>query len=122
MRCTGLHVRPNSEAMNPEARCRAGRPCLEGSESRNRLSGTPTRPVFFVSGVPEGSERRRHLASHRGHHESRNSLVAVPAPERGACPRLQGRPPSPTDRKSTRLNSSHLVISYAVFCLKKKTT
>src|SRR2546426_4193973 len=28
------------------------------------------------------------------------------------------RPPG--DRKSTRLNSSHLVISYAVFCLKKK--
>src|SRR5688500_2300907 len=27
-----------------------------------------------------------------------------------------------TDRKSTRLNSSHLVISYAVFCLKKKRT
>src|SRR5256885_6336707 len=26
------------------------------------------------------------------------------------------------DRKSTRLNSSHLVISYAVFCLKQKTT
>src|SRR5205814_8766864 len=26
----------------------------------------------------------------------------------------------PTDRKSTRLNSSHLGISYAVFCLKKK--
>src|ERR1022692_3415309 len=26
------------------------------------------------------------------------------------------------DRKSTRLNSSHLVISYAVFCLKKKST
>src|SRR5437899_4675430 len=27
-----------------------------------------------------------------------------------------------SDRKSTRLNSSHLGISYAVFCLKKKTT
>src|SRR2546426_1701702 len=27
---------------------------------------------------------------------------------------------NPRDRKSTRLNSSHLVISYAVFCLKKK--
>src|SRR5256885_4862966 len=27
----------------------------------------------------------------------------------------------PADRKSTRLNYSHLVISYAVFCLKKKT-
>src|ERR1039457_7556884 len=32
-----------------------------------------------------------------------------------------GRPSSAEgDRKSTRLNSSHLVISYAVFCLKKK--
>src|ERR1022692_4992167 len=30
------------------------------------------------------------------------------------------RPPVHIDRKSTRLNSSHLVISYAVFCLKKK--
>src|SRR5256885_7747581 len=29
---------------------------------------------------------------------------------------------NPADRKSTRLNSSHLVISYAVFCLKKKNT
>src|SRR6202012_6300842 len=28
---------------------------------------------------------------------------------------------TPSDRKSTRLNSSHTVISYAVFCLKKKT-
>src|SRR5690625_5509125 len=27
---------------------------------------------------------------------------------------------APTDRKSTRLNSSHVAISYAVFCLKKK--
>src|SRR5438034_4910519 len=30
------------------------------------------------------------------------------------------RPPAARDRKSTRLNSSHTVISYAVFCLKKK--
>src|SRR5476649_3033496 len=34
-------------------------------------------------------------------------------------PELQGRT---RDRKSTRLNSSHTVISYAVFCLKKKKT
>src|SRR5256885_10084564 len=32
-----------------------------------------------------------------------------------------GRAMGKSDRKSTRLNSSHLVISYAVFCLKKKT-
>src|SRR5258705_12902692 len=40
-------------------------------------------------------------------------------------PRLRLRPQQPrleaeADRKSTRLNSSHLGISYAVFCLKKK--
>src|SRR2546426_8459785 len=33
---------------------------------------------------------------------------------------LNGDDPVVADRKSTRLNSSHLVISYAVFCLKKK--
>src|SRR5690349_23820018 len=32
----------------------------------------------------------------------------------------QGRRPPRLDRKSTRLNSSHVEISYAVFCLKKK--
>src|SRR5256885_5066409 len=37
----------------------------------------------------------------------------------GAGEREVGRR-RPGDRKSTRLNSSHLVISYAVFCLKKK--
>src|SRR3989454_6656990 len=36
--------------------------------------------------------------------------------------RNSGRLGSERDRKSTRLNSSHLVISYAVFCLKKKST
>src|SRR5256885_8442514 len=35
---------------------------------------------------------------------------------------LVGRSRRWEDRKSTRLNSSHLVISYAVFCLKKKKT
>src|SRR5438034_6638438 len=49
----------------------------------------------------------------------------------GSCPPTSGpspafrteiptREPKRTDRKSTRLNSSHTVISYAVFCLKKK--
>src|ERR1035437_10562180 len=44
-----------------------------------------------------------------------------------SSPLRQWPPPSPTshwwvctDRKSTRLNSSHANISYAVFCLKKK--
>src|SRR5258705_8106324 len=39
------------------------------------------------------------------------------------CVELRGRGARSTrDRKSTRLNSSHLGISYAVFCLKKKKT
>src|ERR1017187_3977797 len=38
----------------------------------------------------------------------------------GDC-RRDDRVRAPSDRKSTRLNSSHRCISYAVFCLKKKT-
>src|SRR5207253_11148336 len=37
-----------------------------------------------------------------------------------AVPGWTARPRPPRDRKSTRLNSSHVAISYAVFCLKKK--
>ena len=36
-----------SDALIPEARSRAARPCLEGSKSRNRLSEVPAWPVFF---------------------------------------------------------------------------
>src|SRR5438132_8614367 len=39
---------------------------------------------------------------------------------RGPLHRGRSRSPRRVDRKSTRLNSSHTVISYAVFCLKKK--
>src|SRR2546422_5585914 len=38
----------------------------------------------------------------------------------GANPHPADRPDGDADRKSTRLNSSHGYISYAVFCLKKK--
>src|SRR5438034_2792906 len=38
----------------------------------------------------------------------------------GAAPLLRAPDDNHVDRKSTRLNSSHTVISYAVFCLKKK--
>src|SRR2546426_3846944 len=45
-------------------------------------------------------------------------LVATPAQLDALVPTFNGMITG--DRKSTRLNSSHLVISYAVFCLKKK--
>src|SRR6266481_2436635 len=40
---------------------------------------------------------------------------------RGFSPLISPSSSPPGDRKSTRLNSSHSSISYAVFCLKKKT-
>src|SRR6266850_5893731 len=56
---------------------------------------------------------------------SRRHRRALPAALHAASFQDRPRPLSPCrhqhrDRKSTRLNSSHLVISYAVFCLKKK--
>src|SRR2546426_7095255 len=48
----------------------------------------------------------------------REVIVAMPS-VKGAVVRALGQRLE-KDRKSTRLNSSHLVISYAVFCLKKK--
>src|SRR2546422_6343455 len=41
---------------------------------------------------------------------------------RAAAPSVMKMKDASTDRKSTRLNSSHGYISYAVFCLKKKKT
>src|ERR1022692_3866408 len=57
--------------------------------------------------------------------QSNSRIGSIPddgaASETCARSRLRAHPSRRTDRKSTRLNSSHLVISYAVFCLKKKT-
>src|SRR5690349_23721195 len=51
----------------------------------------------------------------RKHRSSDNANKPTTLPRSGPRPNAQ-----PTDRKSTRLNSSHVEISYAVFCLKKK--
>src|SRR5947207_7571911 len=56
------------------------------------------------AGAGKGADRVRRRALDSGHLHDRG-------------PRLE---PRGRDRKSTRLNSSHTVISYAVFCLKKK--
>src|SRR2546426_5866112 len=52
--------------------------------------------------------------------ERRRQLISQPDGDRVAVVLRQERRHEIGDRKSTRLNSSHLVISYAVFCLKKK--
>src|SRR2546426_12554866 len=63
--------------------------------------------------VRRGAARRPRLEQDRAVGRGRAAPDGSPDPRPGA--RLDHR-----DRKSTRLNSSHLVISYAVFCLKKK--
>src|SRR2546426_7465033 len=80
--------------------------------------------TLFRSGTD--SRRRRHQENRRG------GLGGVAALDCGGLPRALRAPlgvrhdvpgdvrVASVDRKSTRLNSSHLVNSYAVFCLKKK--
>src|SRR3712207_7467537 len=47
---------------------------------------------------------------------------SLPSDSEREMPSLEATLRNETDRKSTRLNSSHANISYAVFCLKKKNT
>src|SRR5437588_2498233 len=87
----------------------AGWPCFWHSAPRQ--SGGQTLygrgKTKRIRGLP-GSQRRGQGASFRDHH---GALRGGRSPNRKTCDK---------DRKSTRLNSSHTVISYAVFCLKKK--
>src|SRR5258708_27698492 len=53
-------------------------------------------------------------------HERNQQHDRGPAPRREVGDEEGGGQEDPGDRKSTRLNSSHQIISYAVFCLKKK--
>src|SRR5256885_3643613 len=66
--------------------------------------------------------RHRRPPGHAGPEPPRLRLQGPPEPlaVAGHAQERRSHLPEPEDRKSTRLNSSHLVISYAVFCLKKK--
>src|SRR2546426_3931922 len=64
----------------------------------------------FVRTPPSSRTRWRANLPAWVRHTSKTSACSIKVPVHGAR----------QDRKSTRLNSSHLVISYAVFCLKKK--
>src|SRR3712207_8704080 len=78
--------------------------------------------TLFRSEDPEGVRRPRLQRDElQPRHRPRRHLVRI---ERGLALRapVDRRPAAAQDRKSTRLNSSHANISYAVFCLKKKKT
>src|SRR5256885_4747046 len=82
--------------------------------SRSRGLGVPAHEPH-VGDAPEPLARmRQEVGRQIEPHDRRPGRGHLLQEHRRATPELE------RDRKSTRLNSSHLVISYAVFCLKKK--
>src|SRR5256885_7168767 len=77
-----------------------GRAAVARVEVRRRIGGGNQHALVHAG----GNEARRRVERHQEARALRADVEAADA----------------ADRKSTRLNSSHLVISYAVFCLKKK--
>src|SRR3712207_8956215 len=70
----------------------------------------PYTTLFRSAGQPARQQPGRHHLPAPGDDEREGEVSLV-----------GGEDQEPVDRKSTRLNSSHANISYAVFCLKKKT-
>src|SRR3989454_12740814 len=91
----------------------AGEPALPRQEPQDLGSGIGAREHAAVG---EHEVHRRRERGERNTERRHPRLVL----ERDHADPLFPVPPAHQDRKSTRLNSSHLVISYAVFCLKKK--
>src|SRR5207248_11194467 len=87
-----------------------------------RLNRRPPRSTLFPYTTLFRSRsrpcRRRCREPPPIHPGARRASVALPSATRPQCASARQAPT--TDRKSTRLNSSHRTISYAVFCLKKK--
>src|SRR5690606_5580464 len=77
----------------------------------------PVHRRVVPSGLSHTSGKLPHHFPMRSHHTARARTGQRSLPLRESVP--NSRPP--TDRKSTRLNSSHVKISYAVFCLTKQT-
>src|SRR5207245_11243073 len=84
------------------------------------FTNPPTSDIYTLSlhdALPISRQRREHQKHACGRGDSFAALEFQP--NREAVARERGD--AGEDRKSTRLNSSHGSISYAVFCLKKKT-
>src|SRR5256885_11953387 len=79
----------------------------------------PRSTLFPYTTLFRSPERPRD--EHHGLHRGAIGLRLQGQADRPPRHLRQGEDEPLRDRKSTRLNSSHLVISYAVFCLKKKT-
>src|SRR3712207_7560363 len=83
--------------------------------------------TLFRSLAPRDAAVRRARRGAHAHHRTRRTRQGEKRIRSGGVPPIQSGVERPVtvgigelDRKSTRLNSSHANISYAVFCLKKK--
>src|SRR5258708_20059114 len=83
---------------------------------RSRAEGDLSQRISARDQPHQEVRRRPDRVSKR--HTARRKYVAGAGVARAVGYVVQGRR---LDRKSTRLNSSHQIISYAVFCLKKQT-
>src|SRR5256885_12468636 len=92
---------------------------MGGGIDRGRKRGTEQNAPRKVALVANCLLNQNAKVCQGAHYPGLVSPVVEALRKRGYV--LQQLPCPELDRKSTRLNSSHLVISYAVFCLKKKT-
>src|SRR5690554_7222753 len=97
---------PNHHQQPPNM---AKRPVIQREQSNKRRKHQPLGQVEELTKQADAGEDQRHYGDHQqgfavGETSAHEDVVQVVA----------------VDRKSTRLNSSHVRISYAVFCLKKK--
>src|SRR5256885_8681457 len=87
---------------------------------RVTIAALDDRSLLAQFHLSEEEERLVRLPGASGRASAASRLDAFLLPDSLKFAEYNGESPAGEDRKSTRLNSSHLVISYAVFCLKKK--
>src|SRR2546428_3116958 len=109
----GQHLRRRDRPRPPARR----HGCEDFDDSRTRLTPYEV-PLRFMRHVYRGRSRHLHARGARLMAAYDRVLVEIA----GGVGTLTLNRPEKLDRKSTRLNSSHDQISYAVFCLKKKKT
>src|SRR5256885_8274022 len=90
------------------------------ARNRPEVFESLSRQCAELEGVRVVMDRREADAETRPVPDRRTRAITLDLEALGFAIVPASRPAVPRDRKSTRLNSSHLVISYAVFCLKKK--
>src|SRR6266540_4448736 len=90
-----------------------------GGQEHRALHDGVVAVVDRLDREPSDARPRKHGLRHDGAAEQRAELQPGDGDDRDG--RVLERVLGDEDRKSTRLNSSHITISYAVFCLKKKT-